>query len=143
MCFLTVYNSIMTSREDLTSVDIDRAPFIVKIWFVITPNFSYFAIRSRDIVLVSYTFLEHYTEMRFILCTWLGEIYSCCCLTVLPGPAWVLLNKICKEYISSLYKVDYLYFCRLETLKCLNVYLICFMDRHFRLSACKMCIVHL
>ena len=37
------------------------------------------------------------TEMRFILCTWFGEIYSCSCLTVLPGPAWVLLNKIYKE----------------------------------------------
>ena len=37
------------------------------------------------------------TEMRYNLCTWLGEISSCSCLTVLPGPAWVLLNKICKE----------------------------------------------
>ena len=25
------------------------------------------------------------TEMRFILCTWLGEICSCSCLIVLPG----------------------------------------------------------
>ena len=37
-------------------------------------------------------------------CTWFGEISSCSCLTVLSGPALVLLNKICKEYISSLYK---------------------------------------
>ena len=37
------------------------------------------------------------TEGRFNLCTWLGEICSCSCLTVLPGPAWVLLNKICKD----------------------------------------------
>ena len=37
------------------------------------------------------------TEMRFILCTWLGEISSCSFLTVLPGPAWVLFNKFCKE----------------------------------------------
>ena len=43
------------------------------------------------------------TEMRYILCTWLGEISSCSCLTVLPGPAWVLLNKICKDSVSSLY----------------------------------------
>ena len=43
------------------------------------------------------------TEMRFILCTWFGEFCSCCSLTVLPGPAWVLLNWICKELISSLY----------------------------------------
>ena len=38
------------------------------------------------------------TEMRYILCTWFGEISSCSCLTVLPGPAWVLINKICKEF---------------------------------------------
>ena len=37
------------------------------------------------------------TEMRFNLCTWLGEFSSCSCLTVLPGPARVLLNKICKD----------------------------------------------
>ena len=37
------------------------------------------------------------TEMRFILCTWLGELSSCSCLTVLPGPAWVMLKKFCKE----------------------------------------------
>ena len=37
------------------------------------------------------------TEMRYILCTQFGEIYSCSSLTVLPGPAWVLLNKICEE----------------------------------------------
>ena len=43
------------------------------------------------------------TEMRFFLCTWFGEFCSCCSLTALPGPAWVLLNWICKELISSLY----------------------------------------
>ena len=37
-----------------------------------------------------------YTEMRFVLCTWLGEISSCSFLTVLPEPTWVLLNKFCK-----------------------------------------------
>ena len=41
--------------------------------------------------------------MRFILCTWFGEFCSCCSLTALPSPAWVLLNWICKELISSLY----------------------------------------
>ena len=43
------------------------------------------------------------TEMVFILCTWFGELCSCCSLTALPGPAWVLLNWICKELISSLH----------------------------------------
>ena len=42
------------------------------------------------------------TEMRSILCTWFGEFCSCCSLTALPGPAWVLLNWICKQLISSL-----------------------------------------
>ena len=41
--------------------------------------------------------IEMCTEMRFNLCKWLGEDSSCSCLTVLPGPARVLLNKICKE----------------------------------------------
>ena len=40
--------------------------------------------------------LQH-TEMRFNLCTWLGETSSCSWLTVLPGPAWVPINKICKD----------------------------------------------
>ena len=29
--------------------------------------------------------------------TCFGEFSPCPCLTVLPGPAWVLLNKICKD----------------------------------------------
>ena len=33
----------------------------------------------------------------FFVRTWLGEISSCSSLTVLPGPTWVLLNKICKD----------------------------------------------
>ena len=36
-------------------------------------------------------------------CTWLREIYSCSCLTLLPGPAWVLLNNICMPFSRSLY----------------------------------------
>ena len=40
---------------------------------------------------------ETSTEMRFILCTWFGEISSCSCSTVLPDPILVLLNKICKK----------------------------------------------
>ena len=41
--------------------------------------------------------------MRFILCTRFCEFCSCCSLAALPGPAWVVLNWICKELISSLY----------------------------------------
>ena len=40
--------------------------------------------------------------MRFILCTWFGDFCSCCCLTALPGPAWVLLSKIYKSGSSVL-----------------------------------------
>ena len=36
-------------------------------------------------------------------CTWFGEISSCSSLTALPGPAWVLLSKICKPFGGSLY----------------------------------------
>ena len=57
--------------------------------------------RSLFPVLIEIDFVR--TEGEIKVCTWLREICSCSCLTVLPGPAWVLLNKICKEYISSLY----------------------------------------
>ena len=43
------------------------------------------------------------TEPRKRLGTWLREISSCSCLTFLPGPAWVLLSKICKGFFSALY----------------------------------------
>ena len=44
-----------------------------------------------------------YTEMRFNLCMWFVEFFSCSCLTVLPGPAWVLLSKTYKSYDSPQY----------------------------------------
>ena len=34
---------------------------------------------------------------------WLREFCSCSCLPVLPGPAWVLLSKICILFCRSLY----------------------------------------
>ena len=42
---------------------------------------------------------KYYTEMRFILCTWLREVCSCCFLTALPGPAWVLLNYVLQRIL--------------------------------------------
>lgn len=33
-----------------------------------------------------------------------GRIFFCSCLTFLPGPAWVLLSKICRPFPGSLYK---------------------------------------
>ena len=32
---------------------------------------------------------------------WLRELSSCFCLTVMPGPAWLLLKKICIAYLYS------------------------------------------
>ena len=37
------------------------------------------------------------------VCAWLLEISFCSCLTVLPGPAWVLLGKTNKPLFSLLY----------------------------------------
>ena len=35
--------------------------------------------------------------------TWLREVSSCSCLTVLPGPAWVLLSKKYILFLGALY----------------------------------------
>ena len=43
------------------------------------------------------------TEGEIKVCTWLREISSCSCLTVLPGPAWVLLSKTYKPLFPPLY----------------------------------------
>ena len=43
------------------------------------------------------------TEGEIKVCTWLREISSCSCLTVLPGPAWVLLSKTNQPLFSPLY----------------------------------------
>ena len=64
---------------------------------------SFLFARIVVLVLSASVVMRLCTEMRFIPCTWFGEFCSCCSLTALPGPAWVLLNKICKELISSLY----------------------------------------
>ena len=42
------------------------------------------------------------TERQIKVCTWLREMSSCSCLTVLPGPAWVLLSKTCKPLFAPL-----------------------------------------
>ena len=46
-----------------------------------------------------------YTEHPENVCMWLREISSCSCLTVLPGPAWVLLSKIYTLFPGALYIV--------------------------------------
>ena len=44
-----------------------------------------------------------YTERQIKVCTWLREISSCSCLTVLSGSAWVLLSKTYKPLFAPLY----------------------------------------
>ena len=46
----------------------------------------------------------HSTEGEIKVYTWLREISSCSCLTVLLGPAWVLLSKTYKPLFVPLYK---------------------------------------
>ena len=57
---------------------------------------------SRRLTIVWYC-PYRYTEPGKSLGTWLREISSCSCLTFLPGPAWVLLSKICQDFLSALY----------------------------------------
>ena len=44
-----------------------------------------------------------YTEPWIKACTWLREISLCSCLTVVPGPTWLLLNSICISLFRALY----------------------------------------
>ena len=53
--------------------------------------------------LKSLDFYVNYRLGKIKVCTWLREISSCSCLTVLPGPAWVLLSKTCKPLFAPLY----------------------------------------
>ena len=47
---------------------------------------------------------KYYTERQIKVCTWLRDISSCSCLNFMPGPAWLLLNKICTPLFRALYK---------------------------------------
>ena len=49
---------------------------------------------------------QTFTEGEIKVCTWLREISSCCCLTALPGPAWVLLSKTNKPLFPPLYEIS-------------------------------------
>ena len=50
---------------------------------------------------------DHCTERQIKVCTWSREISSCSCLTVLPGPARVLLSKTYITLFAPLYKLIY------------------------------------
>ena len=51
---------------------------------------------ESGVLLALYT----YTELRKVFVRGLREICFCCCLTFLPVPAWLLLNKTYK-YMSK------------------------------------------
>ena len=40
---------------------------------------------------------DGYTELQNKACKWFGKVCHCCSLTLLSGPAWVLLNMICND----------------------------------------------
>ena len=61
------------------------------------PNMSPFGHLYAD----AYPGADISTEPGIKACTWLREISSYSCLTVLPGPAWLLLNKICIPFSRS------------------------------------------
>ena len=42
------------------------------------------------------------TELRKFLCTWFGEVSSCCCLSLLPQLACNILGTTYKEIFSAL-----------------------------------------
>ena len=59
-----------------------------------------------------------HTEAEKMACTWFGEIPSSCSLTVLLGPAWVLLKycMFCKPFFGP---------CRVKQVRLLSVCLSC------------------
>ena len=45
---------------------------------------------------------ERYTKIHLMVRPRFGEVSSCCCLTALPGPAWVLLKYVLlRLFLSS------------------------------------------
>ena len=43
------------------------------------------------------------TELRKFLCTWFGEVCSCCSLSLLPQPAYNIIATMYKQIFSALY----------------------------------------
>ena len=46
-------------------------------------------------------FAEPCTEVEKMACTWFREVPSCCSLTLLLGPAWVLLRYVLQTIFSD------------------------------------------
>ena len=45
-------------------------------------------------------------------CTWLGEVYYCSFLTLLPGPAWVMLSYVLHTFFAD--PVQYMFVRKVE-----------------------------
>ena len=56
---------------------------------------------SGGVVLQIHVFFYENTEPEKMACTWFGEISSCCSLTALLGPVWVLLNYVLQTIFSG------------------------------------------
>ena len=48
--------------------------------------------------------IQKCTELRKFLCTWFGEVCSCCCLSPLPQLACIILATTYKGIFSALYR---------------------------------------
>ena len=47
----------------------------------------------------------NHIEVEKMACTWFGEVTSCSSLTLLLGPAWVLLNYVLQTILGLLVQV--------------------------------------
>ena len=81
-----------------------------------------------------YDFVPHCvsTEGEIKVCTWLREISSCSCLTVLPGPAWVLLSKTNKPLFPPLYTKS-----RSGVSVCAKPIFLCYFSTRMHKMACS------
>ena len=48
--------------------------------------------------------------MKKFLCTWLGEVCYSCSLTVLPGPAWVVLIYVLQRIFFTSVVINLYFF---------------------------------
>ena len=95
----------LKNAEDYVLMNDPLEEFQVASEFPVLPRWIkseiYFIPLVNDFKLI----LCYCTERQIKVCTWWREISSWSCLTVLPGPAWVLLSKTCKPLFAPLYAI--------------------------------------
>ena len=78
-------------------------------------------LKREDIDVNRYLFFFYFRARKKGLYTWLREISSCSRLTFLPGPAWLLLNKVCKPLFRALYmQSQFLLHCKYSSRRILS-----------------------